>query len=135
MKIGVPKETAVGERRVALVPDTVARLVKAGLGVAVQTGAGAGAALSDEAYRAAGAELVPDARAVFVVADVVVKVQRPSVEEAGALREQTVLISFLQPARSPDVLRQLAAGRVTALSLERVPRITRAQSMDALSSQ
>ncbi|HYL22148.1 MAG TPA: Re/Si-specific NAD(P)(+) transhydrogenase subunit alpha [Gemmatimonadales bacterium] len=135
MKIGVPKETAADERRVALVPETVTRLVAAGHGVAVARGAGDGAALPDAAYAAAGAVLAPDSPAVFATADVVVKVQRPSAEEAEALREASVLISFLATARYPDLVRRLAARRITALSLERVPRITRAQSMDALSSQ
>jgi NAD(P) transhydrogenase subunit alpha len=135
MKVGVPKETVVNERRVALVPDTVARLVKSGLDVVVEQGAGTGAAWSDAAYRTAGAELAPAATAVFGSADVVTKVQPPSADEAGALKAGAVLISFLQPVRAPDLVRQLAARRVTALSLERVPRITRAQAMDALSSQ
>jgi NAD(P) transhydrogenase subunit alpha len=135
MKIGVPKETAANERRVALVPETVTRLGKASLGVVVERGAGTGAAIPDDAYAAAGAELAPDRTAVFGAADVVAKVQPPTVQEVGALRTGTVLISFLQPVRVPDVVRQLAARGVTALSLERVPRITRAQAMDALSSQ
>src|SRR5712664_2595235 len=135
MKVGVPKETAVNERRVALVPDTVARLVKSGLAVVVEQGAGTGAAWSDAAYRAAGAELAPAATAVFGAADVVTKVQPPSADEAGTLKAGAVLISFLQPVRTPELVRQLAARRITALSLERVPRLTRAQAMDALSSQ
>jgi NAD(P) transhydrogenase subunit alpha len=135
MKVGVPKETAVNERRVALVPDTVARLVKSGLAVVVEQGAGAGADWPDAAYRMAGAELAPGATAVFGAADVVTKVQPPSPDEAGALKAGAVLISFLQPVRAPELVRQLATRRVTALSLERVPRITRAQAMDALSSQ
>jgi H+-translocating NAD(P) transhydrogenase subunit alpha len=135
MKLGVPKETAVHERRVALVPESVAKLVRAGWGVVVEQGAGGGAALSDAAYRDAGAELGPDARSVYAVADVVAKVQRPSPNEAAALRAGTVLISLLQPARVPELVQELARRQVTALSLERVPRITRAQSMDVLSSQ
>src|SRR5260370_1284437 len=135
MKVGVPKETAVNERRVALVPDTVARLVKSGLAVVVEQGAGAGAAWPDAAYRAAGAELAPAATVVFGAADVVTKVQPPSADEAGTLQAGALLISFLPPGRTPPLVRQLAAPRITALSLERVPRLTRAQAMDALSSQ
>jgi NAD(P) transhydrogenase subunit alpha len=135
MKIGVPRETAVNERRVALVPDTVAKLGKAGRAVAVEVGAGGAAAFPDALYRAAGAELVADTRGLCAAADVVVKVQRPTAEEAALLRPGTVLVCLLPTARSPDLLRQLAKGNITALSLERVPRITRAQSMDVLSSQ
>src|SRR3989449_561846 len=135
MKVGVPKETAISERRVALVPDTVGRLVKGGVEVLVQRGAGEGAFCADELYRAAGATLVPEAGRVLAEADVVVKVQRPAAEEAALLRAGVVLISFLQAARFPELVRQLAQRRVTAFSMERVPRLTRAQSMDALSSQ
>jgi NAD(P) transhydrogenase subunit alpha len=134
MKIGVPKETAVNERRVALVPDTVARLTRAKLAVAVEQGAGAGAFFADDAYRAAGAEVVPGS-ALYAAADLVVKVQRPSLAEAEALRERAVLVCFLQPARSADLLAVLARRQITAFAMELVPRITRAQSMDALSSQ
>src|SRR3989454_556817 len=135
MKVGVPKETAISERRVALVPETVGRLVKGGVEVLVQRGAGEGAFCADELYRAAGATLVPEAGRVLAEADIVVKVQRPAAEEAALLRAGTVLISFLQAARFPELVRQLAERRVTAFSMERVPRLTRAQSMDALSSQ
>ncbi len=135
MKLGVPKETAVDERRVALVPDATGRLVKLGLEVVVERGAGSGAFCADEAYRDAGATIVPDAGALYAAVDLVAKVQRPSVEEVERLREGTVLVSFLPAARVPEVVRALARRRVTALAFERVPRITRAQSMDALSSQ
>ncbi|HEX4600684.1 MAG TPA: hypothetical protein VH116_04765, partial [Gemmatimonadales bacterium] len=106
MKLGVPKETAVHERRVALVPESVAKLVRAGWGVVVEQGAGSGAALSDAAYREAGAELGPDARAVYAAADVVAKVQRPSPDEAAVLRAGTGLISLLQPARVPELVHE-----------------------------
>src|SRR3989441_5616433 len=135
MKVGVPKETAINERRVALVPETVGRLVQAGLEVLVERGAGEGAFCADELYRAAGATLLPDAGRVLAGADVVVKVQRPAPEEAAQLRAGVVLISFLQAARFPELVRQLAGRGVTTFSMEQVPRLTRAQSMDALSSQ
>src|SRR2546427_1731013 len=135
MKVGVPKETAINERRVALVPETVGRLVQAGLEVLVERGAGEGAFCADELYRAAGATLLPDAGRVLAGAEVVVKVQRPAPEEAAQLRAGVVLISFLQAARFPELVRQLAGRRVTTFSMEQVPRLTRAQSMDALSSQ
>ncbi|MBA3343995.1 MAG: Re/Si-specific NAD(P)(+) transhydrogenase subunit alpha [Gemmatimonadales bacterium] len=135
MRIGVPTETAPGERRVALVPDSVARLVKSGHEVLLQQGAGEGAFYPDRDYVGAGAELAPDGAAVLGLADIIVKVQRPSPEEVAGLRVGTTLISFLAPAASADLLRQLAERNVTALSMELVPRISRAQSMDALSSQ
>ena len=135
MRLGVPRETAVNERRVALVPDSVAKLVQAKLELLVEQGAGSGSSFSDDAYRAAGAAVVADARKVLAESDVVVKVQRPSPEEVAQLREGAVVISLLQPDRHPDLVKVLTARKVTAFSMELVPRITRAQSMDALSSQ
>ena len=135
MRIGVPRETTAGERRVALVPESVARLKKAGVDVRVQRGAGVDAFITDEAYSAAGAELVDDASTVFGECEVVCKVQRPSPSEAALVREGTLVISLLQPSTSGDTLDALNARKATALALERVPRITRAQSMDILSSQ
>ena len=134
MQIGVPKETAPRERRVALAPDSIARLVKAGAQVVVERGAGAAASFADEAYAAAGATIAATAADAFA-ADVVTKVQRPTPDEARAFKNGAVLISLLQPAASADLLPVLSDRKVTALSLERVPRITRAQSMDVLSSQ
>ena len=135
MRVGVVKETLPGERRVALVPDTVSKLIAAKLEVAVQAGAGGEAFYSDEAYQKAGATLVPDARTVLSQADAVLKVQPPSLEEVAALRGGAILIGFLQPSAHADVVKALATQKVTAFSLELVPRISRAQSMDALSSQ
>ena len=135
MKVGVVKETLPGERRVAVVPDTVAKLVAAKLEVAIQAGAGSEAFYADDAYQKAGGTLVPEARAVLSQADAVLKVQPPSQDEIGALKSGAILISFLQPSAHADIVKALAAQRVTAFSLELVPRISRAQSMDALSSQ
>jgi NAD(P) transhydrogenase subunit alpha len=135
MRIGVPRESLAGERRVALVPESVARLKKSGIEVRVQRGAGESAFIPDDAYANAGAELVADAAAALGDCDVVCKVQRPSPAEASAMREQALLISLLQPTTSADSLQALNGRSVTALALERVPRITRAQSMDVLSSQ
>jgi NAD(P) transhydrogenase subunit alpha len=132
MLIGVPRETAAGERRVALVPESVGRLVKLGVAVAVERGAGESAFFADEAYLNAGAT-VTDANTVWA-ADIVAKVQRPTAAEVQRLREGALLIAFI-PAGSAEVLDALAQRRVTALALERVPRITKAQSMDVLSSQ
>jgi NAD(P) transhydrogenase subunit alpha len=133
MRIGVARETAPRERRVALVPDGVARLVRAGLEVAVERGAGEAAFLPDAAYEKAGAQLVEADAAL--AADAVLKVRRPSLAEAERLRSGATLVALLQPAASADVLGLLAERGVNALAMELVPRITRAQSLDALSSQ
>jgi NAD(P) transhydrogenase subunit alpha len=134
MQIGVPKETAEGERRVALVPEVVRKLTGQGLEVLVQRGAGAGALIPDAQFEEAGAKLVDDASAVFG-ADVVIKVAPPSAEETVRLKGDGVLIGFLAPLTNGDGVRALAAAGVTSFALEAVPRISRAQSMDALSSQ
>jgi len=130
MKIGVPKETAAGERRVALVPDTVGRLAGDGVVVVVEPSAGVEAGFTNEAYADAGAEL-GDAWA----ADLVLKVQRPTDEEVERLRSGQVLVGLLQPLVERELAEALAARGVTSFSLDAIPRITRAQSMDALSSQ
>ena len=130
MKIGIPKETATGERRVALVPEAVGRLVKGGHQVTLEAGAGVEAGFPDAAYVAAGATAGDPWGA-----DVVCKVQKPSAAEVGKLREGGALVGVLQAATSADLLRQLAQRRITAFSLELLPRITRAQPMDVLSSQ
>src|SRR5712691_10274138 len=131
MKIGVPKETMPGETRVGLVPETVGRLAKAGNTVVVERGAGVASAFPDDAYEKAGAQIVDDA----FDAELVAKVQRPTDAEIGRLRAGTVLIAFLQPLVNTDLARTLAERSVTALSMDAIPRITRAQPMDALSSQ
>jgi NAD(P) transhydrogenase subunit alpha len=134
MKIGVPKETAAGERRVALVPEVVKKLASAGHLVLVERGAGDGALIPDSAYEEAGAELTDDPAAVFGC-QVVVKVAPPSAEETGRLRSESVLIGFLAPLSNGEGIRAIAATGATSFALESVPRISRAQSMDALSSQ
>lgn len=130
MKVGVPKETVARERRVALVPEVVGRLVKAGHAVVVERGAGVAAGFPEDAYAAVDAS-VGDAW----TADVVCKVQKPNPAEVGKMRDAAALIGMLQAATNPDLLRQLAQRRITAFSLELLPRITRAQPMDVLSSQ
>jgi H+-translocating NAD(P) transhydrogenase subunit alpha len=134
MRLGVPKETAPGERRVALVPDGVRRLAETGVDAVVEAGAGAEAAFLDEAYVEAGATIVASPVEAFG-ADVVCKVQRPSGDEVALLREGAVLVGLLQPLTSPELSRALAERRVTGFSLDAIPRITRSQAMDALSSQ
>jgi NAD(P) transhydrogenase subunit alpha len=135
MKVAIPKETAPDERRVALVPDTATKLIAAKLDVSVETGAGAEAFITDEAYKAAGASLAKSASELLKDADVVLKVQAPDAKEVDLLEKGSVLISFLQPATQGEIVKALAKQGVTAFSLELVPRISRAQSMDALSSQ
>jgi NAD(P) transhydrogenase subunit alpha len=135
MVIGVPAETAPNERRVALVPETVARLTKAGLQIHVQRGAGLPAAFLDAAYEEAGAVLVPDAAALYAGADFIVKVQRPNDAELELLEPGQTLLAFLSPLGDPGYVEKLKARNLTALSMDAIPRITRAQSMDALSSQ
>ncbi|TMF64611.1 MAG: Re/Si-specific NAD(P)(+) transhydrogenase subunit alpha [Chloroflexi bacterium] len=130
MKIGVPKETAPGERRVALVPETVSRLAKSGNTVVVERGAGEASSFPDRLYADAGATIGDP-----YAAELVVKVQKPSDDELARLHEGTVLIAFLQPLTQHDLVRELARRRITALSMDAIPRITRAQPMDALSSQ
>jgi proton-translocating NAD(P)+ transhydrogenase subunit alpha len=135
MKIAVPKEIAPGERRVALTPEAVAGLVKSKLEVLVEGGAGDGAFHRDEAFTQAGAQIVPDAATLYRQADVVTKVQKPTFEEVDQLREGSVLVSFLQALSSPDLVQRLATRRITSFGMESIPRISRAQKMDALSSQ
>jgi len=135
VKVGTPKETAPDERRVALVPDSATRLAAAALEVNVESGAGSAADITDEAYQQAGAKIVKGAAGLMGEADAVLKVQAPSASEVELLKKRGVLISFLQPATQGDIVRALAKRGVTAFSLELVPRISRAQSMDALSSQ
>ncbi|HXM73604.1 MAG TPA: Re/Si-specific NAD(P)(+) transhydrogenase subunit alpha [Candidatus Dormibacteraeota bacterium] len=135
MKVAIPKERAPDERRVALVPDTAAKLIAAALEVSVESGAGAGAFIPDDAYEKAGVKVVKGAEALLADAGAVLKVQAPAVTEVGLLKSGSVLISFLQPATQADIVKALAQRGVTAFSLELVPRISRAQSMDALSSQ
>src|SRR5881296_2477184 len=113
MKVGVPRETAPGEQRVALTPDAVAPLVKSGLEVLVEAGAGEGAFHADAAFEKAGARIVPDAARLYEQADVVVKVQKPAADEVDQLREGTVLVSLLQALTSPDLVERLAVRRIT----------------------
>jgi NAD(P) transhydrogenase subunit alpha len=133
--LAVPKETLPGERRVALTPDTVGRSVRGGYRVVVQSGAGIEAYHSDDAYRKAGAEIVAESAVLYRQADVVVAVQPPSSETIGAYRRGAVHLGFLQPHRQLDTVRSLCEHGVTSFAMELVPRISRAQAIDALSSQ
>ena len=141
MRIAVPREIVPGECRVALDPDAVARLIKLGHSVAVQQGAGERAGWRDDAYTAAGAQVTADLRALYADADAVLKVQPPvrsdalGANEASAMRTGALLIAFLRPFQNLDGVRLLAERGVTSFAMELVPRISRAQGMDALSSQ
>jgi H+-translocating NAD(P) transhydrogenase subunit alpha len=130
MKVGVPKETAQGERRVALVPEIVSKLAGSGIDVVVEPGAGEAASFTDDAFKGAGAALGDPWSA-----DLVAKVRKPSQEEAAKLREEQVLVGFLQPLTDLEGIERLASAGVIAFAMESIPRITRAQPMDALSSQ
>jgi NAD(P) transhydrogenase subunit alpha len=132
--IGVPKETAAGEKRVATVPEVVERLIKLGFQVVVQSGAGEAANFGDDAYLAAGARMVGTAAELWAASDIVFKVRGPTAEEVGLLRTGGTLASFVWPAQNPDLLKQLAAKKATVLAMDSVPRISRAQKLDALSS-
>ena len=135
MKIAVPRETAEGETRVALTPLIAGQLVADGAEVVVQTGAGEASSNTDEAYREAGATIVPDAPALYGQANLILRVGRPSDEEVEMLREGSILIGTLGTLSRPELAQKLAKQGVTAISMDAIPRITRAQSMDTLSSQ
>ena len=134
MKVVVPRETAAGERRVALVPEVVAKLVAGGFQVTVERGAGEGASFSDQAFEAAGATIA-DPGSLYDGAGAVARVASPSAAEVEPLRDGTVLIGFLSPLTDREGIERLAARGVVAFAMESIPRTTRAQSMDALSSQ
>jgi NAD(P) transhydrogenase subunit alpha len=135
MKVAVPKEIAARELRVALTPDAAAALVKDGLTVLVERGAGNGAFHADAAFEKVGARIVPDAAALYGEADVLLKVQKPTLDEVDRLGAGSVLVSFLSALTSPDLVERLATRRITSFGMEGIPRISRAQKMDALSSQ
>ena len=134
-RVFVPLEARSSERRVAAVPETVKKMTAAGLGVEIQIGAGAASGYSDAAYEAAGARLVPSAHAAWKTADVVLKVSDPLVTEVDALRPGSVLVALLDPYSNLPMTRRLAERGITAFAMELVPRTTRAQAMDVLSSQ
>ncbi|MBV9948686.1 MAG: Re/Si-specific NAD(P)(+) transhydrogenase subunit alpha, partial [Myxococcales bacterium] len=138
MRVGIPKEIRRGERRVAATPDTVGRLLKLGFEVVVESGAGAGASFDDAAYAAARATVAADPEQVWS-SDLILKVQPPETRadgrhEADSLREGTTLVSFLWPAKNKELVERLSARKATVLAMDQVPRVTRAQKIDALSS-
>jgi len=139
MRIGVPKEVHAGEKRVATVPEVAEKLVKLGFSITVETGAGASANFSDEAYQAVGCEIA-DRASVWAESDIILKVRGPEthpeqgIDETGSLRDGGNLVSFIWPAQNPDLMEKLAAKKATVLAMDCVPRISRAQKLDALSS-
>ncbi|HEX7027006.1 MAG TPA: Re/Si-specific NAD(P)(+) transhydrogenase subunit alpha [Gammaproteobacteria bacterium] len=142
MKIAIPKERRAHERRVAASPDTVKKLIGLGFQVTVESGAGLASSITDEAFQSAGATVAPDAKAAFADADLVLKVQRPllagegdDIDELALMKQGALLLGTLSPHSTPDALQAYAKAGITALALELIPRITRAQSMDILSSQ
>jgi NAD(P) transhydrogenase subunit alpha len=135
MRLAVPKETAPGETRVAIVPETVKRLVAKKIDVSVEAGAGQKAYIKDDDYRAAGAQVEPSADAMFAKADVVMQIHPPTAAQIARLREGSAFISLLYPLTNADLVRAFVARKVTALSADMIPRTTLAQAMDVLSSQ
>jgi len=135
MLIAVPKETWPGERRVALVPTTVKKLINAGFQVSLESGCGAAAGYPDASFEDAGASIVRERESLLRGADVVLRVRKPSLDDVGLLRSGVLHVSFLDPFNERNLVRKLAEQRVTAVSMEMIPRSTRAQKMDALSSQ
>src|SRR5574343_107555 len=134
-RIGVPRETYPGEKRVATVPDVVEKLIKLGFKVAVESGAGDAANFSDESYRGVGAEILPNAGALWAASDILLKVRPPSSDEVALMREGGALIGFVWPAQNPELMQQLATRKVTVLAMDCLPRtLSRAQKMDALTS-
>ena len=135
-RIGVPREIFPGEKRVATVPDVVEKLIKLGFSVAVESGAGDGADLSDEAYRAVGATVVEGAAQLWANSDIVFKVRPPTSDEVAGMHEGQTLLGFIWPAQNPDLMQQLTAKKATVLAIDALPRtLSRAQKMDALTSQ
>ena len=134
MIVGVPRERLEGERRVALVPSVIKKLVKLKIEVHVEAGAGLTSACSDTQYTEAGARIQANAQSLYAAADLIARVQPPSTSEIDAMREGTALIAVLQPYNNLEVIRRLAARRISSFSLDFMPRITRAQNMDVLSS-
>ena len=139
MRVGIPREIHPHERRVAATPETVQKIIKLGLEVVVQAGAGEAADLSDAAFAEAGASIAPDATALWAQADLVLKVRPPTTlsgggHEADLLKTGAMLIGFIWPAQHKELVARLATRKGTVLAMDAIPRITRAQRMDALSA-
>jgi len=135
MRVGIPKETAANETRVAVTPETAAKMIKVGFSLSVESGAGNNSFYSDEEFASSGAQIEKSAAALYVASDIVLKVSQPTKAEANLLKSGSVLVSFFQPFSDPELVRALTEKRITAFSMDLVPRISRAQKLDALSSQ
>ncbi|OGI20420.1 MAG: NAD(P) transhydrogenase subunit alpha [Candidatus Melainabacteria bacterium RIFCSPHIGHO2_02_FULL_34_12] len=134
MKLGIPKEITENETRVALVPVSVKKLVKNGLEVLIESSAGINSSFSDKEYTESGAKIIPDAKTLYSSADLIIKIKKPEPNEIDLMREEITLVSMLMPSIDLDTLKNLTAKKISVFSLESIPRITRAQSMDILSS-
>ncbi len=134
MQIGVPREVYAGEKRVATTPEVVSQLIKLGYTVAVESGAGAAASFEDTVYTAAGAQVISDTKALWHSSDIILKVRAPQPSEVALLETKHTLISFIWPAQNAELMQKLAETKATILAMDSVPRISRAQKMDALSS-
>jgi len=134
LMIGIPRETYTDEKRVATVPEVVEKLIKLGFTVSVETGAGNGASFFDDAYKAAGAQIMQNAAEIWSSADIIFKVRAPTAAEVTQMKQGATLVSFIWPAQNPELMQQLADQKVTVLAMDSVPRMSRAQKMDALSS-
>ena len=140
MKIGIPREIHTGENRVATTPDAAEQLIKLGFSIAIESGAGLSAKFSDDSYREAGVEVIEDTKELWAASDIVLKVRPPElhpdlrIDEVELLRQDQVLISFIWPAQNPELMKKMAAKKASVLAVDSIPRISRAQKMDALSS-
>ncbi|MFZ5805766.1 MAG: Re/Si-specific NAD(P)(+) transhydrogenase subunit alpha [Verrucomicrobiota bacterium] len=135
MKIVIPKETHQGERRAAFIPASIAKLTKRGAEIEVESGAGQTLGIPDDAYAAAGAKVVGDRNAMLGSADMILRLRKPSLDEVNVYREGSILVSHLDPFNSSDLIRRLEEKKISAICMEMIPRSTRAQKMDVLSSQ
>ena len=135
MRLAIPRETHPGENRASVTPETVKKLVRLGADLAIEAGAGAGAGFSDEAYAAEGASVVTDRDALLGSADMVLRLRKPELEEVAKLKAGCIHVSYLDPFNEHELIREFAAKSITAVSMEMIPRSTRSQKMDALSSQ
>ena len=135
MLIVIPKETLAGENRVALIPDSVKKLVRAGATVKIETGAGQGSGYDDAEYKDAGADIATDRNAMLGEGDIVLRIHKPSIEDIGLYKEGAISLSYLDPFNERELVEAMAARKISAVSMEMIPRSTRSQKMDALSSQ
>ena len=135
MNIAVPKEIHEGETRVSMIPEHVAKLVQAGADVSIESGLGQTLRIVDDEYTSAGASVTPDRNALIQDADMVLRIRKPATQEVGLMKQGCIYISLLDPFNERELIEQFLAGGISAISMEMIPRITRAQKMDALSSQ